>query len=135
MYLTKCSGSMEPSYYRGDILFLTNYDNAPQVGDIIVYRMRKDDIPIVHRVATVQLKGKDDYMLLTKGDNNEVNDRGIYGTETTWLSKKHIMGRVRGSVPYLGVVTIVLTENTYVKFAVLGIAILLILTSKGKEED
>ena len=126
---------MEPSYYRGDILFLTNYDTAPQIGDIIVYRMKKDDIPIVHRAIAVQLKGKDDFYLLTKGDNNEVNDRGIYGFETTWLSKKHIMGRVRASIPYLGVITIALTENPIVKYCVLGVAVLLILTTRGKEED
>ena len=126
---------MEPSYYRGDILFLTNYDTAPQIGDIIVYRMQKDDIPIVHRVISVQLKGNDDFYVLTKGDNNEVNDRGIYGYKFPWLRKKHLMGRVRGSIPYLGVITILLTENPLVKFCVLGVAILLILTTKGKEED
>ena len=126
---------MEPSYYRGDILFLSNYDAAPQIGDIVVYRMHKEDIPIVHRVISIQLKGKDDFYLLTKGDNNEVNDRGIYGMETLWLHKKHVMGRVRGSIPYLGVATILLTENPIVKYSVLGIAILLILTTRGKEED
>ena len=126
---------MEPSYYRGDILFLTNYDTAPEVGDIIVYRMHKDDIPIVHRVTSVQLKGKDDFFVLTKGDNNEVNDRGIYGMESLWLHKKHIMGRVRASVPYLGMATILLTENPIVKLSVLSVAILLILTTRGKEED
>ncbi len=31
------SGSMEPSYYRGDILFLTNWDEPLEAGDIIVY--------------------------------------------------------------------------------------------------
>ena len=114
---------------------MTNYDTAPQIGDIVVYRMRKDDIPIVHRVISVQLKGKDDFYILTKGDNNEVNDRGIYGMETLWLTKQHLMGRVRGSIPYLGVITILLTENPIVKYTVLGIAVLLILTTKGKEDD
>ena len=128
------SGSMEPGYYRGDILFLTNYDTIPSVGDIVVYQMKKGDIPIVHRVISVQEKGADDFNILTKGDNNEVNDRGIYRT-INWLNKKHIVGRVRASIPFLGMATILLTEDDRVKYTVLGIAIILILMTRGKEEN
>jgi hypothetical protein len=33
-------GSMEPAFYRGDILFLTNPAHTPyEVGDITVYKM------------------------------------------------------------------------------------------------
>lgn len=46
-----CSGSMEPAFYRGDLLFLTNpTDQRYQTGDITVYRVPGADIPIVHRV-------------------------------------------------------------------------------------
>lgn len=42
---------MEPAFYRGDLLFLTN---PPQVkyhtGDITVYKIPGNEIPIVHRV-------------------------------------------------------------------------------------
>jgi signal peptidase len=35
-----CRGSMEPAFYRGDILFLTNpADVAYEVGDITVYKV------------------------------------------------------------------------------------------------
>lgn len=64
------SGSMEPAFYRGDILFLTNPANTPyEIGDITVYkvyvclaqlirsRLKANDspgdpsgTPIVHRV-------------------------------------------------------------------------------------
>lgn len=48
------SGSMEPAFYRGDLLFLTNYKDEPiRVGDIIVFRIEGRDIPIVHRVLKV----------------------------------------------------------------------------------
>ena len=44
------SGSMEPSMYRGDILFL--HKNTPiENGDIIVYTVPDEGIPIVHRVT------------------------------------------------------------------------------------
>ena len=44
------SGSMEPGYYRGDLLFLTKTSRPIEVGDVTVYRARNTEIPIVHRV-------------------------------------------------------------------------------------
>ena len=45
------SGSMEPAFYRGDLLFLTNPPNQRyETGDITVYKIPGADIPIVHRV-------------------------------------------------------------------------------------
>lgn len=45
------SGSMEPAFYRGDLLFLINPPNTRyQTGDITVYKIPGQDIPIVHRV-------------------------------------------------------------------------------------
>ena len=45
------SGSMEPAFYRGDLLFLTNpASERYQTGDITVYKIPGADIPIVHRV-------------------------------------------------------------------------------------
>lgn len=50
------SGSMEPAYYRGDILFLTFWTKPIEVGDVVVYKIKDQDIPIVHRVLQVQQK-------------------------------------------------------------------------------
>ena len=48
---TPLSGSMEPAFYRGDLLFLVNPPNKRyETGDITVYRIPGQDIPIVHRV-------------------------------------------------------------------------------------
>jgi len=44
------SGSMEPLYYRGDILFLYNREEHITTGDVIVYQNGEQEIPIVHRV-------------------------------------------------------------------------------------
>lgn len=42
---------MEPAFYRGDLLFLTNPSGQRyETGDITVYRIPGGDIPIVHRV-------------------------------------------------------------------------------------
>lgn len=44
------SGSMEPAFQRGDLLFLWNRGQETQVGEVVVYNVRGKDIPIVHRV-------------------------------------------------------------------------------------
>ena len=42
---------MEPAFYRGDLLFLTNPASEHyHTGDITVYKVPGADIPIVHRV-------------------------------------------------------------------------------------
>ena len=45
------SGSMEPAFQRGDLLFLWNRGQDTQIGEIVVYNVRGKDIPIVHRVV------------------------------------------------------------------------------------
>lgn len=48
------SGSMEPAFKRGDLLFLTLPPSSPlRVGDITVYNVPGASIPIVHRVIEV----------------------------------------------------------------------------------
>ena len=45
---------MEPSFHRGDILFI-NWDyTEPSPGDIVVFKMPNQEIPIVHRVISIQ---------------------------------------------------------------------------------
>lgn len=45
------SGSMEPAFQRGDLLFLWNRGQDTQVGEVVVYNIKGKDIPIVHRVV------------------------------------------------------------------------------------
>lgn len=45
------SGSMEPAFQRGDLLFLWNRDTRAEVGEVVVYNVKGKDIPIVHRVV------------------------------------------------------------------------------------
>jgi len=47
------SGSMEPAFQRGDLLFLWNRNifSETSVGEIVVYNVKDKDIPIVHRVV------------------------------------------------------------------------------------
>ena len=127
------SGSMEPSYYRGDILFLTNYDEPFQVGDIVVYQM-SHEIPIVHRLITIQEKEIDgENYILTKGDNNNVDDRGLYDDGAFYINKRHILGKVRASAPYVGGLTILLNDYPYLKYTVISAMLLLVIVSKDPQ--
>lgn len=48
---------MEPAFYRGDLLFLTNYKDDPlKAGDIVVFKIEGRDIPIVHRIIKLHEK-------------------------------------------------------------------------------
>jgi signal peptidase I len=47
------SGTMEPAFRRGDILFLWMQSEHFAVGDIVVFKIDQREIPIVHRVHRV----------------------------------------------------------------------------------
>ena len=91
------SESMEPAFQRGDLLFLTLSSRKDLIGDITVFKIKDKDIPIVHRVLEVRedVKTGKQYVL-TKGDNNNVDDRGLYYPGQMWLHKEDIIGRVVG---------------------------------------
>jgi len=122
------SGSMEPAFYRGDLLFLTNYEEEPiRVGEIVVFKIKDREIPIVHRVLRAHEKKNGTIKFLTKGDNNEVDDRGLYAPGQKWLEKGDVVGRARGFVPYVGIVTIIMNDYPkfkYVTLALLGLFVL-----------
>ncbi|XP_074345163.1 uncharacterized protein LOC141684204 isoform X2 [Apium graveolens] len=73
-------------------------------------------IPIVHRVIKVHKRqdGGEEYVI-TKGDNNEKDDRILYPPGQLWLQRHHIMGRAVGFLPYVGWVTIIMTEKLIIK--------------------
>ncbi|KAJ8880141.1 hypothetical protein PR048_016604 [Dryococelus australis] len=106
---------------RGDLLFLTNYKEEPvRVGEIVVFKVEGRDIPIVHRVLKLHEKNNGTVKFLTKGDNNSVDDRGLYAPGQLWLTKKDVVGRARGFLPYVGMVTIYMNEYPKFKYAVLA---------------
>ena len=73
------SGSMEPAFYRGDIVmvekadFLGIYEFDPsnvKIGDVVVYDAAWYDQPVIHRVINIMdINGTTMYVI--KGDNND----------------------------------------------------------------
>jgi len=125
------SGSMEPGFRRGDILFL-HLGKAPiRAGEIVVFNVDGREIPIVHRVIKVhESLETGDVEVLTKGDNNTGDDRLLYAHNQLWLQRHHIMGRAVGFLPYVGWITIIMTEKPYIKYILIGALGLLVITSK-----
>ena len=155
------TGSMEPAFYRGDLLLVTHFSEDLKMGDIIVFKVKNQVIPIVHRAMVLQInqnqKGnepsikvslidsvnqfmtknamKEQFHLLSKGDNNLVDDRGLYSPGQLWLSREDLIGKIRAYCPYVGYITIVLNENPPLKYTVLGLMLLSIVLSKDKKEN
>lgn len=128
------SGSMEPAFHRGDLLFLTNFREEPvRVGDIVVFKVEGRDIPIVHRVIKLHEKENGTVKFLTKGDNNSVDDRGLYAPGQLWLTKNDIVGRARGVLPYVGMITIYMNEYPNFKYAILGVLALYVLLHRESD--
>lgn len=62
------------------------------------------------------------HKLLTKGDNNVADDTELYARGQDYLDRKlDLVGSVRGYVPAVGYVTILLSEHPWLKTVLLGI--------------
>ncbi|KAI9837182.1 MAG: Signal peptidase complex catalytic subunit [Thelocarpon superellum] len=125
------SGSMEPAFQRGDLLFLWNRGQDTQIGEIVVYNVRGKDIPIVHRVVQRFGGGKKPLRLLTKGDDNPSDDTELYARGQDYLERSQdVIGSVKGYVPFVGYVTIMLSEHPWMKTVMLGIMGLLVVLQR-----
>ncbi|CAG8409463.1 unnamed protein product [Penicillium salamii] len=142
------SGSMEPAFQRGDLLFLWARSPRVDIGEVVVYNVRGKDIPIVHRVVRTfpEVEGRgnakkvkeitvdttpETHMLLTKGDNNLSDDTELYARDQDHLDRKaDIVGSVRGYIPMVGYVTIMLSEHPWLKTVMLGIMGLMVVLQR-----
>lgn len=70
------SGSMEPAFQRGDLLFLWNRSPRAEVGEVVVYNVRGKDIPIVHRVVRTYPE--------IEGKAKKVKEVTVYVLDTIW---------------------------------------------------
>lgn len=129
------SGSMEPAFYRGDILFLWLGTRSFRTGEIVVFKVKGRDIPIVHRILEVhEPEDGGTPQILTKGDNNPVDDRGLYNPGQLWLAPDDVLGRARGFLPYVGMITIQLTDYPLLKYLLVGMMGLFVITSKDPNQ-
>ena len=126
------SGSMDPGYTRGDLIFLsTHLEKTIEMGDVLVFRIENMDMPVVHRVHRIYDNNHQNVVkyeefgefsepfVLTKGDHNFVDDRLLYPDGQIFLCPKHFVGKIDGYCPYLGWITLVLHDYAFARYAFL----------------
>ena len=103
------SGSMEPAFYRGDIVLIEKADffgihefnvDDVEVGDVVVYDAKWFNQPVIHRIINItDINGTTMYMI--KGDNNNAPDP-YYVTKEQIQSKVVTFGDNLVVIPKIG---------------------------------
>jgi signal peptidase len=88
----------------------------------------KRTVLVVSNIATSHLN-KRRQLIVTKGDNNEVDDVPMYPDGQAFVTRAEIMGLVVAYVPYLGWVSIALQKVFETKYLVLLVVIAVSLAS------
>ncbi len=132
-YYTVISGSMEPSYQVGDLLYVKKV--APEtvrVGDPITFVLNEDLVVATHRVVRIDTENQRFY---TKGDANEIEDG-----ESVHFN--NLIGVPQFAIPKLGYVSDFVQHppGIYITIAVGVVLIFLVfvpdmLGEKKKEEN
>lgn len=115
------SGSMEPTYHTGSLLYVKSVDPADlQVGDPITFMLNEDTVA-THRIIEILPDQEDSSVLRfrTQGDANDAPD----GTPVHY---KNVIGKPVFSVPYLGYFANFVQNPPGLYFAI-GFAVVLVL--------
>ena len=93
---TVLSGSMEPTYQTGALLYVKGVDcEELESGDVITFMMSEDTVA-THRIVEPVIDPEDGTLRFrTKGDANEVEDGSL-------VHYKNVIGSPVFSIPYLG---------------------------------
>jgi len=131
---TVISGSMEPQYSVGDLLYVKKVDvNTIKVGDPITFVLNEDLVVATHRVIKIDTAEKHFY---TKGDANDIADNDP-------VHFNNVIGVPQFSIPVLGYVSDFVQNppGTYITIAV-GILLIaavflpdLLVKKKDEEEE
>lgn len=125
---TVISGSMEPTYHVGDLLYVKKTDvNTIRVGDPITFILNEDLVVATHRVVRVDAEN---HCFYTKGDANEVED----GSPVHF---NNVIGVPRFSIPKLGYVSDYIQNppGTYVAIGLCAVLLVLAFLPGGKRDD
>lgn len=113
------SGSMEPTFKKGDMLFINKTDDLKE-GDIVVYKT--GNILVVHRIVSI-----DGYNITTKGDANNTTDNPI--------TKADVKGKVTGKISYVGTIIDALRSPIGIVCVMLISVVLLIASFRTSDKD
>ena len=118
---TVLSGSMEPNYHVGSVIYVKEVDPATlKVGDPISFLISEKTVA-THRIIEVLPDETDPNVIRfrTKGDNNDIED-------TNPVHSNNVLGKVVGTIPLLGYVSNFVQNppGTYIALAAMAILIL-----------
>lgn len=126
------SGSMEPTYSVGDLLYVKSVDvNEIQEGDVITFILNEDLVVATHRVVEVDAENQHFY---TKGDANDTRDAAP-------VHFNNVIGVPHFAIPLLGYVSDFIQHppGTYITIAAVTALILLVflpdLLFRKKEDE
>ena len=118
---TVLSGSMEPNYHVGSIIYVKKVDPATlKEGDAISFLLSKDTVA-THRIVEVIPDENNPHVIRfrTKGDNNDIVDTNLVHCE-------NVLGKVVGTIPLLGYVSDFVQHPPGTYIAIGGLAILVL---------
>ena len=126
------SGSMEPTYSVGDLLYVKEVDpDGIKVGDPITFVLNEDLVVATHRVIEIDAENRHFY---TKGDANDTADAAP-------VQFNNVVGVPQFSIPLLGYVSDYIQHPPGLYVAIgLGVVLLAVVflpdlfTKKNKEE-
>ena len=110
------SGSMEPTYSVGDLLYVKTVDpDSVKVGDPITFVLNEDLVVATHRVVRIDAENRHFY---TKGDANETEDAAP-------VHFNNLVGVPVFAVPLLGYVSAYI-QNPPGMYVAIGLGVVLI---------
>lgn len=119
---TVLSGSMEPTYHTGSLLYVKSVDVEDlEVGDPITFMLDEDTVA-THRIIEIIPDETDDSVLRfrTQGDANESAD-------ATPVHCNNVIGKPIFSIPYLGYFAYAVQQPPGMYVAIAAAAILVLL--------
>lgn len=129
---TVMSGSMEPEYHVGSLIYVKSVDPTElRQNDVITFVADEDNTVVTHRIIAVE--GTNDALKFrTKGDANDVADGAL-------VHYKNVLGKPAFQIPFLGYLAFHIQRppGLYIALVVgtlLLVAVIAPTFNKGKEK-
>ncbi|CAG0994599.1 MAG: signal peptidase I [Candidatus Methanoperedens sp.] len=104
---TVLSGSMEPTFKRGDLVLMQSLYGKPGIGDVIMFVPQEGMEPVTHRIISIDKYG----YIKTKGDANQKEDDWILKSNINMVGKSVMIRGKPVVIPGLGSILVSRADN------------------------
>lgn len=111
------SGSMEPTYPVGSIIYVDNGVASEEIKTNDVITFSENNVIVTHRVKEITSDGN----YITKGDANDIQDGGS-------VSYENVIGKPIFCIPYLGYIASFIASKNGVILLIGVIIVLMLMT-------